>query len=87
MRQDRPKFSTQERYVPASANLRAFHFGILGIKLIGGTMSEAVKQKFGGKKEITRGSEGVAKYAVNEANAERLAMAFKKMRGAALKIG
>jgi len=30
---------------------------------------------------------GVASYALNEKNANRLAMNFKKMRGGALKIG
>jgi hypothetical protein len=30
MRQDRPKFSTVERYVPSSAASRALHFGMLG---------------------------------------------------------
>ena len=31
MRQDRPKFSAQERYVPSSAASRAMHFGLLGV--------------------------------------------------------
>lgn len=31
MRQDRPKFSAQERYVPANATTRALKFGILGV--------------------------------------------------------
>lgn len=33
------------------------------------------------------GKEGIAKYALNEKNADRLAANFKKMRGGALKIG
>lgn len=32
-------------------------------------------------------TEGIAQYALNEKNAERLAQNFKKMRGGALKIG
>jgi len=51
MRQDRPKFSAQERYIPSSPTLRALHFGILGVRLVGGTMAEAVKQKVGYKQE------------------------------------
>ena len=43
MRQDRPKFSTVERYVPASAASRAMHFGMLGVQLVGGTVAEAFK--------------------------------------------
>ena len=31
MRQDRPKFSTVERYVPSSQASRMMHFGLLGI--------------------------------------------------------
>ena len=74
MRQDRPKFSAQERYVPANAATRALKFGILGVQLIGGTMSEALKQKIGMKDELAdqKGKSGIAKYAINEKNAERL---------------
>jgi hypothetical protein len=43
MRQDRPKFKTQERYVPSNAASRAMHFGMLGVQLMGGTMAEAFK--------------------------------------------
>jgi len=43
MRQDRPKFSAQERYVPSSAASRALHFGMLGVQLAGGTLAEAFK--------------------------------------------
>ena len=47
MRQDRPKFSAQERYIPASPTQRALHFGILGVRLVSGTATEAFKQKVG----------------------------------------
>ena len=89
MRQDRPKFSAQERYVPSSATSRALHFGMLGVQLIGGTMSEAIQQKIGYKQENKdqSGRSGMAKYALNEKNADRLQKSFRKMRGAALKIG
>jgi len=47
MRQDRPKFKTQERYVPSSKTQRVFHFGVLGARLFGGTVAEAIRQKVG----------------------------------------
>lgn len=47
MRQDRPKFSANERYVPSSKTSRVLHFGMLGMQLIGGTVSEAIKQRTG----------------------------------------
>lgn len=52
-------------------------------------MAEAIKQKTGWTDENVdqKGKTGIAKYALNEKNAERLAMNFKKMRGGALKIG
>lgn len=64
------------------------HFGMLGVQLFGGTMAEAFKQKVGLKDQDTNQNvQGVAKYALNEKNAQRLADNFKKMRGGALKIG
>ena len=89
MRQDRPKFTTQERYVPTNAASRALHFGMLGVQLMGGTMAEAIKQKVGISEsdKSQRGKQGIAKYAINEKNAQLLANNFKKMRGGALKIG
>jgi len=46
---------------------------MLGLKLIGGTLTEAVKQKFAGKKGIIgKDKPAMAQYAINEANAERL---------------
>jgi len=67
MRQDRPKFSAQERYVPSSKTSRVLHFGMLGAQLIGGTVSEAIKQKVGYTQEedYQKGKSGVAKYALN----------------------
>lgn len=89
MRQDRPKFNANERYVPSTSATRAFHFGMLGAQLIAGTAAEAIKQKAGLKEENSSqtGKAGVAKYALNEKNAERLQHSFRKMRGAALKLG
>lgn len=89
MRQDRPKFTAQERYVPSSAASRALHFGVLGMQLVGGTMAEAMKHKVGLKSESDsqKGKQGLAKYALSERNADRLQKSFRKMRGAALKLG
>jgi len=53
---------------------------------MGGTMAEAIKQKVGISKPVSK-EEGMAKYILNERNADRLAENFKKMRGGALKIG
>jgi aarF domain-containing kinase len=52
-------------------------------------MAEAVKHKLHLKEEneSQRGKTGIAKYAVNEKNADRLQKAFRNLRGAALKIG
>jgi len=65
------------------------HFGILGVRLVGGTMMEAVKQKVGFslENESQKGKSGIAKYALNEKNADLLSKSFRKMRGAALKLG
>ena len=62
---------------------------MLGVQLIAGTASEAIKQKVGlqSEKDYQQGKSGIAKYALNERNANRLAESFRKMRGAALKIG
>lgn len=60
--------------MPASATTRALHFGLLGMQLVGGTMSEAIKQKVGLKEELEdqKGRSGIAKYAINERNADLL---------------
>merc|ERR1712086_807087 len=59
---------------------------MLGVQLVGGTVAEAFKQKVG-LSSGGDGKAGIAKYALNEKNADRLANNFKKMRGGALKIG
>jgi len=59
---------------------------MLGVQLVGGTVAEAFKQKVG-LSSAGDGKAGIAKYALNEKNADRLANNFKKMRGGALKIG
>ena len=75
--------------MPSSAATRALHFGMLGVRLIGGTMSEAIQVKVGLKEEEKDANAklGVARFALNKRNADRLSQSFRKMRGAALKIG
>jgi aarF domain-containing kinase len=89
----------RERAVPSSSITRAFHFSGLGAQLIYGTMSEMVRRRFRrtrgtmGNDESTEtttttNTEGDKKSAfVNEQNAEALARALCRMRGAALKLG
>ena len=74
MKQDRPKFSAQERYVPAGAASRAFQFGLLGVQLIAGTAKEAFMQKVGLSEELPehKGKTGIARYAINANNADAL---------------
>jgi hypothetical protein len=52
-------------------------------------MAEAMKQKVGlsSENDSQKGKSGIAKYALNEKNADRLQKSFRKMRGAALKLG
>ena len=85
--QDRPLFKAKERKIPSSSTARAFQFGALGVSLIGGTISEAFKQKVGISTPHVTPSSSVAKYAINDKNAQRLGERLCKMRGAALKIG
>ena len=59
---------------------------MLGAQLVGGTVAEAIKQKVG-ISQSDGANKGIANYALNQKNADRLANNFKKMRGGALKIG
>jgi len=40
-------FSGREKAIPVSSTARAYHFGKLGVSLIGGTISEALLQNLG----------------------------------------
>jgi predicted unusual protein kinase regulating ubiquinone biosynthesis (AarF/ABC1/UbiB family) len=53
---------------------------------LGGTASEAVKQGLGVKAADSKIG-GIGKYALNAKNADRLQKSFRRMRGAALKLG
>ena len=89
LKQDRPMFSGKERKIPTSPTARAFHFGALGVSIIGGTISEAFKQRVGLSKPLpeAEGGRALKRYAMTSSNSERLSSTLCKMRGAALKIG
>ena len=68
--------------MPSSALGRALGFASLGASLAAGAAAERVAAVFGGGDDAT-----TSRPAVSEANAERLAAALCRMRGAALKLG
>lgn len=89
MRQDRPVFSGKESKIPTSTSARAFHFGALGVSIVGGTISEAFKQTLGISQPLPEsvGGSTLKRYAMTDSNSTKLANTLCKMRGAALKIG
>lgn len=89
LRQDRPVFSGKETKIPTSSTARAFHFGALGISIVGGTISEAFKQNLGFSQPLPEnmGGSSLKRYAMTDSNSNRLSNTLCKMRGAALKIG
>lgn len=70
----------RERAVPSSRIGRAMGFAELGAGLVWGATTDAVTRALGPPSEEPRG-------VLSEANAQRLANALCRMRGAALKIG
>ncbi|GAX77030.1 hypothetical protein CEUSTIGMA_g4477.t1 [Chlamydomonas eustigma] len=81
----------RERRVPESQLGRAFGFASMGASLLFGTMGDSLGRAWSGTSSPTIAKEGGASSSYNniitEANAERLANALCRMRGAALKIG
>jgi aarF domain-containing kinase len=83
--------------VPASPLARVFGFGQLAAGLAAGTLSESARRAWNGKPEqlakAGTGDDddspliGGGSVFMTEANAERLAVALCRMRGAALKLG
>lgn len=73
LRQDRPVFSGKETRIPTSPTARAFHFGALGISIVGGTISEAFKQNLGLSQPLPEmvGGKGLKKYAMTDSNSNR----------------
>jgi aarF domain-containing kinase len=90
------KFVAREASVPSNSVTRAFGFASLGASLLLGTARESVSRAWRGGKPAGGGAAaaagedgGPAVYSafLSEGNAERLAGALCRMRGAALKLG
>lgn len=79
------RFVPRERSVPSSALGRVAGFAGLGASLLYGTMQESVSRVFRGSP--SPGEPHPTSSFLTEQNAERLANALCRMRGAALKIG
>ena len=78
------KYELRERTVPSSQISRVFGFGTLGLSLAAGTAWESARRAWAGGS-----GDGDKSYSavLTPGNAERLAVALCRMRGAALKIG
>ncbi|GLU07140.1 hypothetical protein SLE2022_241080 [Rubroshorea leprosula] len=76
----------REVKVPATPFSRAFGFAALGAGLAWGTVQESAKRLVFGPSQ-SQDKQSAASPFLSEKNAERLAFALCKMRGAALKIG
>ncbi|XVF72864.1 hypothetical protein PTKIN_Ptkin12aG0154900 [Pterospermum kingtungense] len=82
MKRRRPR----ERRVPATPFSRAFGFAALGAGLAWGTVQESAKRIVYGSPNSNDKQSAVSPF-LSEKNAERLALALCRMRGAALKLG
>ncbi|KAH0768024.1 hypothetical protein KY285_003895 [Solanum tuberosum] len=76
----------RERKVPTSSFSRALGFAGLGAGLAWGTLQESAKRLVFGAPNVQGNQSAVSPY-LSEKNAERLALALCRMRGAALKLG
>ncbi|XP_021280027.1 protein ABC transporter 1, mitochondrial isoform X1 [Herrania umbratica] len=76
----------RERKVPATPFSRAFGFAALGAGLAWGTVQESAKRLVYGSPNSNDKQSAISPF-LSEQNAERLALALCRMRGAALKIG
>jgi aarF domain-containing kinase len=87
------KFTPRERAVPSNSVSRAFGFASLGATVLLGTakdsISRAWRRSTNGNNDTNKDDVGDGLYGafISEANAERLAAALCRMRGAALKLG
>lgn len=81
-RQRKPR----ERKVPTTSFSRALGFAGLGAGLAWGTLQESAKRLVFGEANV-QGQQSVVSPYLSERNAERLALALCRMRGAALKLG
>lgn len=76
--------------VPSTQIGRALGFAGMGASLLFGSITDSVSRTLGGSSNSSSdgsGSSGVYSNFITESNAERLANALCRMRGAALKIG
>ncbi|TKY52390.1 AarF domain-containing protein kinase 4 [Spatholobus suberectus] len=80
------KRKPRERKVPATPFSRALGFAGLGAGLAWGTLEESVRRLAFGTPN-PQGNQSALSPFLSEKNAERLALALCRMRGAALKIG
>ncbi|NP_001316508.1 aarF domain-containing protein kinase [Solanum lycopersicum] len=76
----------RERKVPTTSFSRALGFAGLGAGLAWGTLQESAKRIVFGEPNVQGNQSAVSPY-LSEKNAERLALALCRMRGAALKLG
>ncbi|CAN1199895.1 Protein ABC transporter 1, mitochondrial [Linum perenne] len=77
----------RERRVPSTSFSRALGFAGLGAGLVWGTVEEATKRLVYGTPTSPEGNQSALSPFLSEKNAERLAVALCRMRGAALKVG
>jgi hypothetical protein len=89
-----PRPVLRERRVPSTPIGRAFGFASMGASLLLGTLKDNIVSTFSGPGPDTAAAgssggsgSGGAYNIITEANAERLAAALCRMRGAALKLG
>ncbi|KAG9146993.1 hypothetical protein Leryth_005247 [Lithospermum erythrorhizon] len=80
------KRKPRERRVPATPFSRALGFAGLGAGLAWGTLQESAKRLAFGTPDLQNTQPALSPY-LSEKNAERLALALCRMRGAALKLG
>ncbi|WIA21609.1 hypothetical protein OEZ85_000793 [Tetradesmus obliquus] len=92
--QKQPKKQLRERRVPSTQIGRAFGFASMGASLILGSFTDSIAKSLGGGSSSSStgssssgGSGALYNNFITESNAERLANALCRMRGAALKIG
>ncbi|CAL1398796.1 unnamed protein product [Linum trigynum] len=84
---EQKKRKLRERRVPSTPFSRALGFAGLGAGLVWGTVEEATKRLVYGTPQTAEGKQSALSPFLSEKNAERLALALCRMRGAALKVG
>ncbi|KAM5558515.1 protein ABC transporter 1, mitochondrial [Rosa sericea] len=77
----------RERRVPSTPFSRALGFAGLGAGLAWGTLQESTKRLIYGTPQSSPGNQSAVSPFLSPQNAERLALALCRMRGAALKLG